>query len=249
MSRVEWGLVAALMLVTVLTLSFVSPLAPRESAAVGVPSTAAPTTMRPANTAAPTWTLTPTRPPTRTPPPTATQTPSATATPTATTSPTPSPSPTPTSFPFETRPDLARYIYVDQGSQHVYVFEEGALVRAIACSTGIPDPDSYTPAWSGEVGEYWGTFFAYEVYADEAWYLFKSDGSILVHSLPYTLENESKVYLDRDALGVRPASHGCIRVSPQDAAWFTAWGPGGVPITISDPYRDKWLDSIPTPSG
>jgi len=129
---------------------------------------------------------------------------------------------------------------VDQGTQHLYVFVEGALVRDIPCSTGLPDADSYTPAWTGEVGEYWGTFFAYEVYADEAWYLYKSDGSILVHSLPYTLTNDAKVYQDRDALGVRPASHGCIRISPEDAAWFTSWGPGGVLMTISDPHREKW---------
>jgi len=29
-------------------------------------------------------------------------------------------------------------------------------------------------------------------------------------------------------------------VSPEDAAWFTAWGPQGVPITVTDPFLDKW---------
>lgn len=122
----------------------------------------------------------------------------------------------------------------------MYVLEDGELVRDIPCSAGLPDADKYTPAWSGKVGEYWGTFFAYEVYADEAWYLFKSAGSILVHSLPYTWHNGIKIYQGEDALGVRPSSHGCIRVSPEDASWFTAWGPEGVPMSVSDPYRDKW---------
>ena len=131
----------------------------------------------------------------------------------------------------------------------MYVFEQGTLVRDIPCSAGLPDLDWYTPAWSGVVGEYWGTFFAYEVYVDEAWYLFKSEGSILVHSLPYTLENDSKVYHDRDALGVRPTSHGCIRLSPEDAAWFTAWGPEGAAMTISDPDREKWCSPVPEPQG
>lgn len=230
MSRSEWGLVAALMAVTILTLSFVPPgRGPEASNVSPIPPTPS-ATARPTRTATPTPTAT-TRP-TRTATPTPTRKPSATATPSST--------PTSTPFSFDTRPDLARYIYVDQGKQHLYVFEEGALVRDIPCSTGLPDPDSYTPAWTGEVGDYWGTFFAYEVYADEAWYLYKSDGSILVHSLPYTLENGSKVYQDRDALGVRPASHGCIRISPEDAAWFTSWGPQGVAITISDPHRQKW---------
>lgn len=228
MSRSEWGLTVALMVVTILTLSFVPPgNAPEALAVSPVPATRS-TTARATRTATPT--------PTATTRPTSTATP----TPTVTLSPTPSSTPTPTLFSFDTRPDLARYIYVDQGTQHLYVFEEGALVRDIPCSTGLPDPDSYTPAWTGEVGDYWGTFFAYEVYADEAWYLYKSDGSILVHSLPYTLTNDAKVYQDRDALGVRPASHGCIRISPEDAAWFTSWGPGGVLMTISDPHREKW---------
>jgi len=94
-----------------------------------------------------------------------------------------------------------------------------------------------TPAWEGVVGEYWGTFFAYEVYADEAWYLFKSLGSILIHSSPYTVENGVKVYQDMEILGVHPASHGCIRLSPEDALWFTEWGPEGVPIVIT-PLED-----------
>lgn len=230
MSRSEWGLVVALMIVTVLTLSFVPPGRGPEALAVS------PVPVTPSSTARATRTATPT--PTATTRPTRTATPTPTRKPSAT--PTPSSTPTPTPFSFDTRLDLARYIYVDQGTQHLYVFEEGALVRDIPCSTGLPDADSYTPAWVGEVGEYWGTFFAYEVYADEAWYLYKSDGSILVHSLPYTLTNDAKVYQDRDALGVRPASHGCIRISPEDAAWLTSWGPGGVLMSISDPHREKW---------
>ena len=127
----------------------------------------------------------------------------------------------------------------------MYVFENGKLLRDIPCSTGIPDPDKYTPAHSGNIGEYWGTFYAYDVYADEAWYLFKSAGSILIHSLPYTLQNGYKVYRDRDALGVRPASHGCIRISPEDAEWFTAWKPFGVPFAVSDPPLEEGQLSAP----
>jgi len=238
MSRSEWGLVVALMVVTVVTLSFVPPRNVPEAFAVSpIPSTRSGTA---GATRTVTATPTATTRPTSTATPTPGRKPSATPTPTVTLSATPSSTPTPSPFFFDTRPDLARYIYVDQGTQHLYVFEEGALVRDIPCSTGLPDADSYTPAWTGEVSDYWGTFFAYEVYADEAWYLYKSDGSILVHSLPYTLTNDAKVYQDRDALGVRPASHGCIRISPEDAAWFTSWGPGGVLMTISDPHREKW---------
>jgi len=165
---------------------------------------------------------------------------------TPTAQPSVTPLPTATSWPFDVHSEWERYIYVDQSQQHMYVFEHGHLIRDIPCSTGLPDGDKYTPAWQGRVGEYWGTFFAFDVYADGAWYLYKSAGSILVHSLPYTRteDSEEKLYLDRDALGQRPASHGCVRISPEDALWFTGWEPKGCPITVSDPYRDKWRNLL-----
>ena len=96
-----------------------------------------------------------------------------------------------------------------------------------------------TPAWEGEVGRYIGTFFAFDVYADNAWYLFEHDGGILIHSAPYTIENGVKVYQDLEALGVRPMSHGCIRLPPEEAVWLTEWGPQGAhviitPLTVSE---------------
>jgi len=41
-------------------------------------------------------------------------------------------------------------------------------------------------------------------------------------------------------LGVQPSSHGCIRISPEDAEWFTEWNHEGVLITVSDPYLEYW---------
>lgn len=114
------------------------------------------------------------------------------------------------------------------------------MLRNIACSTGAPQPDKYTPAWSGQVGYYHGTFFSFDVYADDAWYLFQHDGAILIHSLPYTVENGAKVYQDREFLGVRPVSHGCIRIAPENAKWLTEWDPEGAEIIVSDPYLEKW---------
>jgi hypothetical protein len=176
--------------------------------------------------------------------PSATSVTSAPSAPSATPMPslTPSATPTviPTPYPFDTRADLARFVYIDQRVQHMYVFEQGVLVRDIPCSTGLPNDNTYTEAWSGAVGEYWGTFFSYGTYQDDGWYLYKSLGSILVHSLPYTEVDGVKVYQGREFLGVRPSSHGCIRISPEDARWFTAWNPQGVYMVITDPYRELW---------
>ena len=97
----------------------------------------------------------------------------------------------------------------------MYVYQNGAKIRSIPISTGKPDQETtMTPAWEGRVGKYVGTFFAYGTYADNAWYLFDHNGGILIHSAPYLLEDGKKVYQELDVLGVRPMSHGCIRLPP-----------------------------------
>jgi len=179
--------------------------------------------------------------------PTTTLTPTlqATSTPKPTTSPTRTPTLSPTPFPYDTHPDLARFLYVDQMTQRLNIFIFGQLYRSLPCSTGLPTDTTYTEAWTGEVGQYYGTFFSFDVYADDAWYLYPSLGLILVHSLPYTYDEDGvKVYQDRELLGVQPASHGCIRISPEDAEWLTSWNPEGVLMTISDPYLEYWQETL-----
>lgn len=125
------------------------------------------------------------------------------------------------------------YVIVNQNAQRMTIVEDGRVLRTVPISSGDPDRGWYTPAWSGRIGEFWGTFTANGVSADEAWYLFQAGGSILIHSAPYTLAADgSKVYQGMDELGVFPASRGCIRVAPDDAAWFSAWGPYGTPIIV-----------------
>jgi len=239
MNRREWALVIGLTLLAVFTICAVPrpqvqasvsepvPLATVETPVVVAKPSAIPT----GAAARATWHTATMPSPTQAPTDTATPSPAATiATP-----------PTPTPYPFDTRPDLDRYIYIDQRSQHLYLFERGRLVRAIPCSTGKPQDDSYTPAWSGEVGPYVETFSSFGTHQDDAWFLFKSAGGILIHGLPYTFDEQGrKVYQERDALGERPSSHGCIRISPEDAVWLKEWNPLGVPLTISDPYLDEW---------
>lgn len=154
-----------------------------------------------------------------------------TATPLATATPTPPPTQTPAPSPTPTKPPVvSRSIFVDQDAQMVHVYENGVEVRTIPCSTGLPVPGKATPAWVGRVGDYVGTFFSFGTYQDEGWVLFSD---FLIHGAPYTWKDGAKVYQDLDALGVRPVSHGCIRISPEDAVWLTAWNPKGVPVAIS----------------
>jgi lipoprotein-anchoring transpeptidase ErfK/SrfK len=125
------------------------------------------------------------------------------------------------------------YVIVNQNVQQMTVVQDGQVLRVLPISSGDPDSGWYTPAWSGYIGQYWGTFTANGVSADDAWYLFQAGGSILIHSLPYTTDPDgTKVFQGANDLGIFPASRGCIRIDPEEARWFTQWGPEGVPIVI-----------------
>lgn len=136
-----------------------------------------------------------------------------------------------------------RFIAVDLATQQMIVREPGQPLRELPVSTGDETRGYRTLAWYGLVGDYWGTFNSFGVYADEGWYLFEDAGSILIHGAPYKIVDGQKVYEDIDALGAYPASRGCIRLAPEDAHWFTEWNPQGVPIVILP--RD-WSESIAT---
>ncbi len=126
------------------------------------------------------------------------------------------------------------YIIIDQDAQEIYLIEAGDLVRTMPVTTGDAARGWETPAWFGVVGKFWGTFQgAGGVMADDGWWLFRRGGNFLIHSLPYTLDaSGQKHYAGRDDLGLAPASHGCIRLAPEDAHWLTQWRPQGKPIII-----------------
>ncbi len=179
-------------------------------------------------------------------PPTPTATRRAAPSPTATTVVTREPMATdlvlPTPTPFVpaslglTPPPTERFVLVDQDDQVMIVYEDGIRIRTIPVSTGAPVANAFTPPWSGRIGPFWGkaAFRGTNLWADYIWYLFPgTEGSILIHSVPYTRNGDEKVYDRLDALGVEPASRGCIRISPEDAEWLARWGPVGVPIEIT----------------
>jgi len=190
-----------------------------------------------ATTVALTPTATPTSAATPTPTPSATATdgPTATATPTSTPAPTPLPTP---ALPEEA--EDGKSVYIDQNLQAMFVYENGKLVRVMPVSTGRAGKDTYTPAWEGTIGHYVGTFSSFGTTQDEGWFLFMGEGGILIHGAPYLVENGVKVYQDLELLGVYPASHGCIRLSPDDAKWFTNWGPQGAHCVINELPQRFW---------
>jgi lipoprotein-anchoring transpeptidase ErfK/SrfK len=133
---------------------------------------------------------------------------------------------------------VRKALVVDQDVQVLRVYEDGVEIRTLPASTG--KPPFYTPAFSGQVRYYVGSFYSFGTWADQAWYLFMGSAEIMIHGAPYTLtENDEKVYQGLEHLGVRPSSHGCIRLHPNDAEWLTAWNPHGVPIVITPPDLGK----------
>ena len=125
-----------------------------------------------------------------------------------------------------------RFLIADQHAQTLIVWDPGNPLRLLPMSTG-GGPEGYiTPTWAGAVGRYVGTIASFDTYADDAWYLYESLGSILIHGAPYRFVDGKKQYEGLEALGNYPASHGCIRLSPEDIHWLTAWNPISVPIVI-----------------
>ncbi|MCC7355920.1 MAG: L,D-transpeptidase [Anaerolineae bacterium] len=236
--------VLALIVLVILGTWFVLGMLPAGRDAARSPQTPKPAAWMPTATATK---PPPTPRPTATPwptaiPPTATPSPSPTpAPPTPTTAPSPSPTPVPTLSPelvtvarangFDPAGD---FIVINQNTQLMHVVKRGIEIRTVPVSTGDPDQGYETPAWSGKVGRYWGTFLGLGgVWADNGWWLFKAPGgNILIHGLPYLLKDGVKEYEDAEALGLYPASHGCIRLHVQDAEWFTRLQPEGMPIVI-----------------
>ncbi len=138
--------------------------------------------------------------------------------------------------------ERVRFIQVNQDEQKMYIFENGRVVRELPISTGRPVTNAFTPPWQGTVGEDWGSgaFRGSGLYSDYMWFLFPGpEGSILIHSVPYQKNGMEKQYDRLDALGVEPISNGCVRISPDDAAWLKQWNPVGVPIEIT-----RWSGKI-----
>jgi len=133
-----------------------------------------------------------------------------------------------------------RLLYLDQPRQRMYLYENGQPVRTLLVSTGTPTSRTLTKAWQGNVGKYMGAVSVIGGFkVDYSWYLYPDFyGNILIHSVPYTQVGELKYYDRPDALGLEPTSHGCIRISDEDATWLKSWNPISATIQIT-PWRGE----------
>lgn len=135
------------------------------------------------------------------------------------------------------RPDHPYLIKISTEKQRVYAYawneaDEAytTLARTMVCSTGLaatPTPKGTFKNTSPVVR--WGYFPKYDVWAQ---YLYRIQGPYLFHSVLYDEADESTVkWGSVNKLG-SPASHGCIRLSVEDAKWIYENCPKGTTVTV-----------------
>ena len=115
-------------------------------------------------------------------------------------------------------------IIVSVDDQRVYVYTYDAndqytkLVRTMVCSTGTrANPTPLGTFTNTGRGARWHQFTKYGSWAQYAFYI---NGDILFHSVLYNTNSEdSLIRSSVNALG-RRASHGCVRLSVEDAKWI-----------------------------
>jgi len=140
------------------------------------------------------------------------------------------------------------FIEVDITNQIVTVYyndarTEADIVRQMICSTGTND---CTPTGhfklnqrnDAERGE-WYAIPKYDCYVQ---YVTRIYDAYLFHSLPYHKRSYSSLDQEAAAQLGEPASHGCIRLRPDDAKWIAKNCPNGTRVHIyHSNERDEFL--------
>ena len=114
--------------------------------------------------------------------------------------------------------------------QRVYVRDGSQLLYTMYASTGMDDS---TPRGSFRIQSERGDHFYNPSEGMGARYYtsFLNHGVFLFHSVP-TDSSGSYIKEEADMLGIRPGSHGCIRLTVPDARWIMQSVPTGTPVLV-----------------
>ena len=127
-------------------------------------------------------------------------------------------------------------VKVSTDDQRVYVYglddnnEYTVLVRTMKCSTGrnsTPTPKGTFQATTGP-GARWHYFKKYNCWAQYAYYI---EGDIMFHSVLYNQKDGPVTQSSVNNLGSK-ASHGCVRLSVEDAKWLYQNCPKGTKVVV-----------------
>ncbi|MCT6811142.1 MAG: L,D-transpeptidase, partial [Bifidobacterium sp.] len=115
--------------------------------------------------------------------------------------------------------------------QRVYVRDGSQLLYTMYASTGMDDS---TPRGSFRIQSERGDHFYNPSEGMGARYYtsFLNHGVFLFHSVP-TDSSGSYIKEEADLLGIRPSSHGCIRLTVPDSLWIMQSVPTGTPVLIN----------------
>lgn len=119
-------------------------------------------------------------------------------------------------------------IDVSVTDQMARIYDDNKLVKEMTTSTG---KNNSTPLGSFTIQNR-GEWFFSDKYQEGAmwWVSFKDFGTYLFHSLP--MDNERNIIpAEEEKLGT-PASHGCIRLGPDNAKWIYDNIPEGAQVKI-----------------
>jgi lipoprotein-anchoring transpeptidase ErfK/SrfK len=121
-----------------------------------------------------------------------------------------------------------KHIIISLADQLLYVFEYGGIIQRFPVSTGRAGHSTPTGSYSvhSQALRAWSN--KYECYMPH-WMAITGDGQYGMHAL------EGTSYLAH--LG-SVASHGCIRLSPENATWLYGWVEIGTPVEIVDNYDE-----------
>ena len=114
--------------------------------------------------------------------------------------------------------------------QRVYVRDGSELLYTMYASTGMDDS---TPRGSFRIQSERGDHFYNPSEGMGARYYtsFLNHGVFLFHSVP-TDSSGSYIKEEANLLGIRPSSHGCIRLTVPDALWIMKSVPIGTPVLV-----------------
>lgn len=117
---------------------------------------------------------------------------------------------------------------MDTSAQRVFVYDaKNKLVKEFVCSTGTDGND--TPKGNYTVQERGYSFFS-EKYQEGAYYWVQFYGNYLFHSVPFDKGRKIEA-VEAAKLGTK-ASHGCVRLSIENAKWMYVNIPRGTKVVI-----------------
>ena len=137
----------------------------------------------------------------------------------------------PTKYIKEVKLDEKYGIIVELGKQKVYVYENDTIIKTFLCSSGLDENSYYTPKGLYRIGGRGDSFFSPK-YKQGAYYWVRFNNNYLCHSVTFD-KNKKNIEEGAAKLGNK-GSHGCMRLSMDDALWVYKTIHKDTPVIIRD---------------